>query len=107
MDMREVFAQRPVLAIMRNVPLEDTLYYAGAVVAGGVKIFEVALNSVHGYEQIAILRKEFGEDVMIGAGLGSNIMPKESVKAKDWKACAAYVAELVKRANAGIAAYKG
>lgn len=29
MDMREVFAQRPVLAIMRNVPLEDTLYYAG------------------------------------------------------------------------------
>lgn len=215
MDMQEVFAQRPVLAIMRNVPLEDTLNYAGAVVAGGVKIFEVALNSVHGYEQIAMLRKEFGEDVMIGAGtaitperaekaleagagflltpstqaemlewcrerkvlflpgaltpsdvamcvnhgyhtmklfpagdmpmsyikslkgpfddteyvaiggvsadnieeffrrgylgagLGSNIMPKEAVKAKDWKACAAYVAELVKRANAGIAAYKG
>ena len=79
MDMREVFAERPVLAIMRNVALEDTLDYAGAVVAGGVKIFEVALNSVHGYEQIAMLRKEFGEDVMIGAGTA--ITPERAEKA--------------------------
>lgn len=68
MDMRAVFEERPVLAIMRNVPMEDTLDYARAVVDGGVTIFEVALNSVNGYEQIAMLRKEFGTDVMIGAG---------------------------------------
>ena len=51
--------------------------------------------------------EEFFRRGYLGAGLGSNIMPKEAVKAKDWKACAAYVAELVKRANAGRAAYKG
>lgn len=44
MDMREVFAERPVLAIMRNVALEDTLDYAGAVVAGGVKILRWRLT---------------------------------------------------------------
>lgn len=215
MDMREVFAERPVLAIMRNVPLEDTLHYGKAVVDGGVKIFEVALNSKHGYEQIAMLRKEFGDEVMIGAGtaitveraekaleagagflltpstqaeilawcrekqvpflpgaltpsdvamcvnhgyqtmklfpagdmpmtyikslkgpfddteyvaiggvnadnigeffrrgflgagLGSNIMPKEAAAAGDWKTCTAYVAELVKRAQDGRAEYRG
>lgn len=68
MDMRGVFEERPVLAIMRNVPMEDTLDYARAVVEGGVTIFEVALNSVNGYEQISMLRKEFGSEVMIGAG---------------------------------------
>lgn len=68
MDMRTVFEERPVLAIMRNVPLEDTLDYARAVVDGGVAIFEVALNSVNAYKQISMLRKEFDTDVIIGAG---------------------------------------
>lgn len=68
MDMRDVFRERPVLAIMRNVLLENTVKYAKAAVDGGVRIFEVALNSKDGYEQISILRKEFGSDAMIGAG---------------------------------------
>ena len=37
MDTRQIFEQNPILAIMRNVPLEDTLDYAEAVVNGGVK----------------------------------------------------------------------
>ena len=45
MDMYEVFAQNPLLAILRNVPKEITLDYAGAILRGGVKVFEVALNS--------------------------------------------------------------
>lgn len=42
MDMYEVFAQNPLLAILRNVPKEITLDYAGAILRGGVKVFEVA-----------------------------------------------------------------
>ena len=51
--------------------------------------------------------EEFFRRGYLGAGLGSNIMPKEAARARDWKACADYVAELVKRAEAGMAAYKG
>ena len=68
MDMYEIVAENPVLAIMRNVPLEQTLDYAGAIVEGGIRFFEVALNSKDGLEQISMLRKRYGDHCVIGAG---------------------------------------
>jgi 2-dehydro-3-deoxyphosphogluconate aldolase / (4S)-4-hydroxy-2-oxoglutarate aldolase len=68
MDMKEVFKENKVLAIMRNVPLEKTIDYAQAVVDGGIKCFEIALNSKDPYKQIAMLHEHFGEQVLIGAG---------------------------------------
>ena len=68
MDMYEVFAQNPLLAILRNVPKEITLDYAGAIRKGGAKVFEVALNSPDALEQIAMLRKAYGGECLIGAG---------------------------------------
>ena len=53
MDMYEVFAQNPLLAILRNVPKEITLDYAGAILRGGVKVFEVALNSPDALEPVS------------------------------------------------------
>ena len=68
MDMRSVVVENPLLAIMRNVPLEKTIDYAEAVVNGGCKFFEVAMNSEHACEQITMMRKHFSDDVKIGAG---------------------------------------
>ena len=68
MDMYEVFAQNPLLAILRNVPKEITLDYAGAILKGGVKVFEVALNSPDALEQITMLHKAYGGQCLIGAG---------------------------------------
>ena len=68
MDMREEFRNHPVLAIMRNVPLEKTLPYGQAVVDGGIAMFEVALNSKRGLEQIRRLGAHFGDSARIGAG---------------------------------------
>ena len=68
MDMSEVFAQNPLLAILRNVPKEITLDYAGAILKGGVKVFEVALNSPDALEQITMLHKAYGGQCLIGAG---------------------------------------
>lgn len=68
MDLRQVVAENPILAIMRNVPLEQTLDYAGAILDGGSAFFEVAMNSVHAAEQISMLRKAFGDRAHIGAG---------------------------------------
>lgn len=55
MDMYEIVMKNPVLAILRNVPLEQTLDYAEAIVAGGIRFFEVALNSKDGLKQILSL----------------------------------------------------
>ena len=68
MDMKSLFQLNPLLAIMRNVELEKTIDYAEAIVNGGVKVFEVAMNSEHACEQIKMLREHFTDDVVIGAG---------------------------------------
>ncbi|MDO5423033.1 MAG: bifunctional 4-hydroxy-2-oxoglutarate aldolase/2-dehydro-3-deoxy-phosphogluconate aldolase [Eubacteriales bacterium] len=68
MDMHAVVRENPVLAIFRNVPSEILLDYAEAVVRGGIRFFEVALNSEDGLEQIRKLRGHFGEWCLIGAG---------------------------------------
>lgn len=68
MDLKQVVCKNPLLAIMRNVPLDKTLPYAKAIFDGGVSFFEVALNSPHAIEQIVMLKKTFGEKAFIGAG---------------------------------------
>lgn len=68
MDMYSIVSKHPLLAILRNVPLEKTIDYADAIVKGGVSFFEVALNSKNGLEQIQMLRNHFGDRCMIGAG---------------------------------------
>lgn len=68
MDMREIVRKNPLLAILRNVPLEKTLPYVDAVINGGVRFFEVALNTPHALEQIALMKRAFGSRALIGAG---------------------------------------
>lgn len=67
-DIRELVINNPVLAIMRGVPKERIIDYAGAIVDGGIGFFEVALNSPDVLSEIAMLRKHFGDSVCIGAG---------------------------------------
>lgn len=68
MEIHSVVLEHPILAIMRNIPLEKTVEYAGMAVRGGVSFFEVALNSEHALEQIHMLRDSMGDRCMIGAG---------------------------------------
>ena len=70
MDIRKTVLANPLLAIMRNVPVEKTIDYAQAIVNGGVKFFEVAMNSPEAAKQINMLVDHFGgsEDIYIGAG---------------------------------------
>ncbi len=78
MDILKVVMDNPILAIMRNVPLEKTIPYAEAIVKGGVKFFEVAMNSPDGCEQIKMLRDHFDDDIYVGAGTAITL---ERVKA--------------------------
>ncbi|MDR1520476.1 MAG: bifunctional 4-hydroxy-2-oxoglutarate aldolase/2-dehydro-3-deoxy-phosphogluconate aldolase [Planctomycetota bacterium] len=73
MDMRKAFRESPALAILRNIPLEKTIPYAQAAFAGGIRLFEVAMNSRDGLEQIERLRKHFGDSAGVGAGTVVNV----------------------------------
>lgn len=66
--MKEILQNNKICAIMRNVPTSKALPYAKAAYRGGVKMFEVAMNTADGAKQIAMLRKEFGNDAYVGAG---------------------------------------
>ena len=45
MDTYDLVSKHPLLAILRNVPLEKTIDYAEAAVQGGAPFFEVALGA--------------------------------------------------------------
>lgn len=66
--MKHILEHNKVCAIMRNVPLENTLDYAEAVYRGGIRMFEVAMNSSDAAKQIGIMRNRFGDDAFVGAG---------------------------------------
>lgn len=66
--MLELIKKNPVVAILRGMPNEKALSYASAVAEGGVRAFEVALNTPGALNQIELLRSRFGDEVEIGAG---------------------------------------
>jgi len=68
LDMRKIVLENPILAIMRNIPLEIVEDYTAAIVDGGLRFFEVALNSKDALKEISLLREKFGQAAYVGAG---------------------------------------
>ena len=60
--MKHILENNRICAIMRGVPLGKTLDYADAVYRGGVRMFEVAMNSGDAARQIELMRKHFGDN---------------------------------------------
>lgn len=73
MNIRKIMKENPLLAIMRNVPVEVTLDYVQAVVDGGVRFFEVALNSKEPLRQIRMMREHFKDEIYVGAGTATTV----------------------------------
>lgn len=68
MDIRKIFTENRILAILRNIPADRVLDYVQAVADGGVKLFEVALNSPDALREISAIRERFGDSIYLGAG---------------------------------------
>lgn len=68
MDIRKTFGENPILAILRKVPADKAVPYAQAAHDGGVRLFEVAMNSEGGLDQLRALRRHFGDSAQVGAG---------------------------------------
>ena len=70
------FAACPLVAVLRGIRPDEALAVGEALVAAGIHILEVPLNSPEPYESITRLSSLAREDVIIGAG---TVLDVESV----------------------------
>ncbi|RRD96203.1 bifunctional 4-hydroxy-2-oxoglutarate aldolase/2-dehydro-3-deoxy-phosphogluconate aldolase [Clostridiales bacterium COT073_COT-073] len=76
--MRQILKDNRICAIMRNIPIEKTLDYAIAAYRGGIRMFEIAMNSEDAVKQIELMRNHFEEQIYVGAG---TVITKERCQA--------------------------
>ena len=80
--MRKLIEKNPVVAILRNVPLDSTKGYLSAVLSGGSGAVEIALNSKDALKQIETAKLAFGDKMAVGAGTAVTVtLVKEAVQA--------------------------
>lgn len=61
-------ALQGVIAILRGITPAEVLAVGHALRAGGIRIIEVPLNSPEPFDSIAQLAREFGHELLVGAG---------------------------------------
>jgi len=67
-EFRRHFGQCPLIAILRGVRPEEVEEIGDALLAAGVRIIEVPLNSPDPLGSIGRLARRFGDQALIGAG---------------------------------------
>lgn len=75
--MKDLIRENPIIAIMRNVPIEITVDYINSIAKGGIRCFEIATNSKDAFDQIRLAKKSCGKEVILGAG---TVLTVEAVK---------------------------
>lgn len=68
MDLKACLTASPLIAILRGVAPHEVEPIGAALLASGIRIIEVPLNSPDPFASIAILAGRFGERALIGAG---------------------------------------
>jgi 2-dehydro-3-deoxyphosphogalactonate aldolase len=66
--LTDALAQSPYVAILRGLAPAEAIPVAEALIASGMRIIEVPLNSPEPFESIRLLSERFGETCLIGAG---------------------------------------
>ncbi len=78
---RQAFAQCPLVAIIRGVTPAEVEGVGEALMAAGIRIIEVPLNSPDPLDSIARLSKSAGERALVGAG--TVLSPHDVTRVKD------------------------
>lgn len=68
MDLRALLSACPVISILRGIRPEEAELIGSALVEAGIRIAEVPLNSPEPLKSISILARNFGEQMLVGAG---------------------------------------
>ncbi len=68
MDVQKLLTACPLVAILRGIRPDEVEAVGDALVAAGLRIIEVPLNSPDPFDSIARLARRVGDSVLIGAG---------------------------------------
>lgn len=79
-DWARVLSDLPLIAILRGLTPPEALPIAGALHAAGFLCLEVPLNSPDAFQSIAIIRANFGERLLVGAGTVLSVVDVRSSK---------------------------
>ncbi|MCJ7773104.1 MAG: bifunctional 4-hydroxy-2-oxoglutarate aldolase/2-dehydro-3-deoxy-phosphogluconate aldolase [Desulfobacterales bacterium] len=67
-EQMKIIRETGIVAIVRGTGIDSLLKIAEALSEGGVRVIEVTLNTPGAIEMIGQLEKEFGDEMLIGAG---------------------------------------
>ncbi len=81
MDLAALLAACPLVAILRGIRPDEAEAVGEALVAAGLRIIEVPLNSPDPMDSIARLQRRFGDAALIGAGTVRRAADVEAVAA--------------------------
>ena len=81
MDLAALLAACPLVAILRGIRPDEAEAVGEALVAAGLRIIEVPLNSPDPMDSIARLQRRFGDTALIGAGTVRSAANVEAVAA--------------------------
>jgi len=79
MDLSALLAACPLVAILRGVRPEEIEAVGDALVAAGLRVIEVPLNSPEPLDSIGRLQRRFGASVLIGAGTVRRVAEVDAV----------------------------
>lgn len=68
MTVEEDFLDTRIVAIIRGASSEDLDSIVRSLIAGGIKLLEITLNSPNAYNSISAIRQKYGDQVHVGAG---------------------------------------
>ena len=78
-DFARHLAACPLVAVLRGIRPEEVIDVGAALIAAGIRILEVPLNSPEPYESIARLSDLAGDDALVGAGTVLDVAGAERV----------------------------
>lgn len=81
MDLAALLVACPLVAILRGIRPDEAEAVGEALVAAGLRIIEVPLNSQDPMDSIARLQRRFGDTALIGAGTVRSAANVEAVAA--------------------------
>lgn len=68
MELSSALRACPIISILRGIRPHEAEPIGAALLEAGIRIAEVPLNSPEPLESIAVLAREFGEQMLVGAG---------------------------------------
>ena len=68
MDSEDTNIDPPLIAILRGISPGEASEIGDALIAGGIKVLEVTMNSPEPLESITTLAEQHGENSLVGAG---------------------------------------